>query len=435
MSRLTMCSPCRNPARSAGATAQNISRDLGLGFLWDEAAAARTGHPAVGDHGTESASVGDHGIVSDFVVAGGRELPNPASVQTREDLARQLTLLRLSTPGPRPGRTLTMRELSDRSKHSGCEVAHSTIGNAESGRILPSGEVVYGIAKACGLPDIEIRLWLDARERVWLQQHRPTLPTTMSSPTVTANQATGQALLAMHPARALRTLVEMGTEQAADMLVTMSQDAQLHFVTRLKPPFAAATISEMLPQLAGSLLDQMPPEQALTLLRILELDRMASLVVQMETAGVCLVLDAMDPTMAVRLLAAIDPAKAGRLLAWMNSRLEQRAEHGYSTRGLADPGALLAALDQAAAVRLLATLEDTAAAGRLLATLNEQSAGELLAALDQDAAGRLLLALDEKSAGRLLAAMNVALLLERKTAVRLVREPTPSQRFFTPLLT
>ena len=82
--------------------------------------------------------MGHHGTVSDFLrapAAYGREVPNPASVHTREDLARQLTLLRLSTPSSRPGKTLTMRELSDRSDHTQFKVAHSTIGNAESGSL------------------------------------------------------------------------------------------------------------------------------------------------------------------------------------------------------------------------------------------------------------------------------------------------------------
>src|SRR5204863_3074103 len=86
--------------------------------------------PVVGDHGTARDIIGHHRMVSHSVSAaagGADERPDPTTVQTVEDLAYHLSLLRLSTPGRRPGNPLTMRELEQLSG-----VPHSTIGNAES---------------------------------------------------------------------------------------------------------------------------------------------------------------------------------------------------------------------------------------------------------------------------------------------------------------
>src|SRR5438067_9331054 len=88
------------------------------------------------------------------------DLPRPGRVRTRQDFARELTLLREQSG-------LTVRQAAAK---VGVQGAHSTIGDWFAGRGLPSTtslDLLVQVLTACGVEDAElVEQWLQAWRRV-----------------------------------------------------------------------------------------------------------------------------------------------------------------------------------------------------------------------------------------------------------------------------
>ena len=259
-------------------------------------------HPFVENLGTVSDKVGH---TEEMHHAGQPDpaLPDPDSVKTVADLGYQLSLLRVHTPG-----SPTIRELADRSG-----VPRATIGNAESGRHLPSRLVIDNIVRACGVPDAMVRRWLDARARAYLSRHRPQSAASVAPRPVVPEPRPGTEyrtiqLLSAMPARAAATrLTALPSDEAIEILEQMPIAVAAERLSAIGPGRTAELVAAADIHLAAQWLAAAAPNTTAAVLDVSDTDVAATL------------LDLMAPDVAARRLQAMRPAAAGGIVTTMNA--------------------------------------------------------------------------------------------------------------------
>ncbi|RBQ03872.1 hypothetical protein DQE82_30110 [Micromonospora sp. LHW51205] len=340
--------------------------------------------------------------------------PDPTSVETVAQLGYQLTLLRRSTPraSNEPGSALTLAELARRMDD---KVPISTLGNAESGKILPSGENVYLIALACGLSQQEAGEWARARERAWQHRHRsphraaaaatePASQLAVDPPSgqITEAEAEYHLLATMHPRRATARLNEMGVERTIQLLARLSPD-DAHMIavfTAMDPTRLAAALTDLRPDLARPLLDGIGPQKVMSLFNRMPVETIGELAA------------AMDPPRAAGMLAAIDPDQATRVLGAMEwipaaAVLNEMTPDGAVVLNGLEPFEAAAALNEVnlqQAARLLTMMEKDRAASSL-AHMRPDRVAMVLPLMEPDTVAGLLTIAGPDEAAALLAMM------------------------------
>ncbi|XVV10940.1 magnesium transporter MgtE N-terminal domain-containing protein [Actinoplanes sp. CA-131856] len=354
--------------------------------------------------------------------------PDPRAVESAADLAEQLRRLRMSAGRPSPiDNPLTLRELAVLTG-----LPHSTLGNAESGRVLPRVEVVYRIAQACGVPVEQLPWWTAARNRVAMGRRRPS-PHAVAAPLPRENHGlSGSVVADEHNSQADALLVELGGvgfEKAAGWLATQPAESVTAFLRRLHPALRANLLAVMDPVLATGHLAALPPSDIVACLNHMDSGAAARLLTLAPATDAVTHLAQIRPQAAVDALVAM-PATA---LADRLSHLDDEVMRQTVRRlPLARRTALLTAapLPEALCSELLFSLgfDDLAA---LLTTLTPGVAARLLVALPPDPAAGLLAHLPASEAARLLkrlpcdhAAARLAAMTDQQAAGRLSRLPT-----------
>ncbi|GAA1605131.1 hypothetical protein GCM10009828_035220 [Actinoplanes couchii] len=202
-------------------------------------------------------------------------------VTTVAELGRQLTLMRLNAPRPTPAHEpLTLRELS---RSTG--IPRSTLGNAESGRILPRARVVYAFAKGCGVAEEQLAVWTEARNRL------------------------------AHAVRNRRRDPDYAlVGEVARRLAESSGDAPLQLARRAvesrSPNGVTADLDKVLeamsPEECAEHLELMPPAAAAACLHLLAPQRGAWALEFLDRGLAAILLEAEDPAMAAEHLQLLD---------------------------------------------------------------------------------------------------------------------------------
>ncbi|MEV4283031.1 magnesium transporter MgtE N-terminal domain-containing protein [Actinoplanes xinjiangensis] len=373
--------------------------------------------------------------------------PDVLSVNTVAELADALgRLRRWARPGPAADPP-TLRVLADRTG-----IPLTTIANALSGRTLPGTRVVYEFARACGLPEDDLPLWTEARQRAAdsrRARRRPPAaavtaglpaPVTDTAAVLTVIPATvaasylatlapyeaGQNLTAMTEAAAVDCLAVMPTHVVLDCLTAMVPAAaarllqaedlvlaadQLHL---LPLPVGQAVLAALPTAVASRLLFEMPRTAALGLVSGMTTAWKTALMTDpaLPTALAIEVLYSTDYTWAISVLTTIDAARAGKIIASVAPDAAAGLLTGLPTaRGCdlltrTDPdraGLILAEADPHQGATLLATLSTTTATA-ILAVMPQAEAGELLAAMDSGRRRHLLANTEPRRASVLRAA-------------------------------
>ncbi|BCJ47178.1 hypothetical protein GCM10010168_72330 [Actinoplanes ianthinogenes] len=345
--------------------------------------------------------------------------PDPRATETIADLAEQLRQLRLTAPRPAPtDNPLTLRQLAALTG-----LPHSTLGNAESGRVLPRVEVVYRIAQACGVPDDQLPWWTAARNRVAGRRGRAPHP---AAPRPAVERLAGRPA---GPERvpADELLLELGgttVDKAAELLAGRAPESVVAFLERLHPALVAKLLTAMDPVLAVGHLNGLSPEQAVACLNATDPATAARLLTLTPPTAAVAHLGAMDPEAAARALAAMPNAALVPRLPHLEVDLVRRAARGMPAQqrtalltGASLPAAvtgellfslgfdgslalvrsagprvgarLLTALPADPAAGLLAELPAREAASMIKSMAPEQAAARLLGLTDRQAAERL----------------------------------------------
>ena len=323
-------------------------------------------------------------------------LPDPRTVTTVADLAEQLHRLRLAAARPAPtDNPLTLRELAVLTG-----LPHSTLGNAESGRILPRVEVVYRFAQACGVPADQLSWWARARNEVAVHRRR-CVPQAPVHPVVRSVARRGDE--AVTPEQLLQELAGVDIEQAAERLSRLHPGPVADFLRRLHPGFVARLLAAMDPVLAAGHLSGLPPQDAVTCLNEMDALAAARLLTLQPVPDAVTHLALMRPAAAVPLLLAMPPAALGQRLAHLSADLVRRTVGGMSPHQRRD---LLAGppLPDALTVELLFSLGWQESV-TFLSTAATRTAARALTMLPADPAAGLLTALPPSRAATLLAAM------------------------------
>ena len=206
---------------------------------------------------------------------------DPRGIQTLDELGRQLRALRLAAPRADPADDpLTLRDLAKRTG-----IPRSTLGNAESGRVLPRTEVVYKVALACGTLADDIAAWTSARNRVarWrerLPRQHPDLedvvaeadPRGDASPTreVIDSAMVLDQLRGLNPAAAGGLLQGLSPYGVAKCLGMVQAALAASYLAEMEPSFAAACLALLPPAWAAGCLSGVDPVLAQQLLRLEE---------------------------------------------------------------------------------------------------------------------------------------------------------------------
>lgn len=318
-----------------------------------------------------------------------RDSLDPAAVMTVAELARQLALLRITAPRPTPAHEpLTLRELSEITG-----VPRSTLGNAESGRILPGAGVVHKFAEGCQVPREQLALWTEARNRVAhaarYQRARPRPPAVAGiEDELTADErAPVQAAVDFLQAQGI-VASRADLDQALDGMPA-AQCAT--YLTAMPPAVAAACLNVMSLPHGASCLHQAPTATAVTMLR------------HEDVAIAAEHLQLLPEAALRRILAAMPPPACGRILASMPRHEAYALVAALPTAWACD---LIA--DDAVSCSLAADLFFRIGhehSDELVATLKASRLAGLLTAMDPDPAAGVLDQLPEPRSRRTLAAM------------------------------
>ncbi|WP_436520443.1 magnesium transporter MgtE N-terminal domain-containing protein [Actinoplanes sp. HUAS TT8] len=363
------------------------------------------------------------------------ERPDPRSVKNIVDLGRQLALLRLTAARRSPAdEPLTLRELSEITG-----VPRSTLGNAESGRVLPRANVVYRFAQGCGVPADKLPLWTQTRnrlahderhrrrearhatvgavvERLARRVDRDPLQAALDQLRIHELPATktdlDRVLDALPAERCAAYLTQMTTEAAVECLHVMSVRRAGECFRYLTPQTAAALLEGEEPAMAAehllllgpTLLQQILPLMPISVI-VQRLARMARhdaeiLVSKMPVPWTsALVADGAVPILlaadlifqlgldrSVELLGTMPVFRAAALLAAMNA---DGAAGLMNQLPLNRTAATMRVMPVVKASRVLAHLPDTKAA-TLLSSLSTEDVVSLLMEMPPQAAGGVL---------------------------------------------
>ncbi|WIM99678.1 helix-turn-helix domain-containing protein [Actinoplanes oblitus] len=309
--------------------------------------------------------------------------PDPRATETVADLAEHLRQLRLTAPRPAPtDNPLTLRQLA-----AVTGLPHSTLGNAESGRVLPRVEVVYLIAEACGVPDSQLAWWTAARNRVAGRRGRAPHP---AAPRLRAERV-AEPVTGEQRTDADELLLELGgtaVDKAAELLAARAPESVVAFLRRLHPALVAKLLATMDPVLAVGHLNGLSPQHAVACLNAIPPGPAARLLALTPVTGAVAHLTAMNPETAARALVAMPGAAIGPLLPHLGVELVRRAARGMPA--------------QQRAALLTGTRLPAAVTGELLFSLGFDGSLALLRAAGPGVAARLLVALPADPATGLL---------------------------------
>ncbi|GLW27900.1 magnesium transporter MgtE N-terminal domain-containing protein [Actinoplanes regularis] len=371
-------------------------------------------------------------------------------MRTIADLGRQLALLRLTAPRPTPAHEpLTLRELAQSTG-----IPRSTLGNAESGRVLPRANVVYRFAEGCGIPPDQIPLWTQARNRIAhaaryrrrenqfkaaqivverLAHHseRASLQAVFDFLSAESLDVTGgnlgKVLDALPSDRCTRYLADMPTEAAVECLHAMSPQPAAGCIEQLDTTVAATllqaedpamaaehlqllgtyTVRQLLPRLPVPVLSQrlvlMPRHEAEILVAKMPADWTGSLIAD-TAVPVALAADllfTLDHSASLRLIASLPISRRANLMAFMNADPAAGLLGGLSDSQLRET---LAAIPDARASQIIRSLPH-AKAVTLLSAISATDGAALLAELPPAAAADILIGLGPSPRTALLGAM------------------------------
>ncbi|SNY72818.1 magnesium transporter MgtE N-terminal domain-containing protein [Paractinoplanes atraurantiacus] len=374
-------------------------------------------------------------------------LPDPRLVTTVADLGEQLHRLRLAASRPAPtDNPLTLRELAVLTG-----LPHTTLGNAESGRVLPRVEVVYRVAKACGVPPEQLSWWTQARNRAAGQKRRKvhaTAPLPRPSPADDGDALTVRGSSAadeepVTPEQLLQELGGVGVERAAEQLSTRHPESVAVFLGQLHPGLVANVLATMDPVIATGHLSRLQPDHVAACLNEMSPMAVARLLALRPVADAAGYLSLMRPDNATAALLTMPTDALGQRLAHLNFDLARQIVHGMPApqrmallTGSPLPEAVFAeilfSVSLPETITFLATAPTTTAA-RALTVLSADLAAGLLNALHPPRAAKLLSAMPaEQATARLMqmtgeqAAVLLGLLPLRTVGAILAHLPLPT---------
>jgi Mg/Co/Ni transporter MgtE len=314
---------------------------------------------------------------------------DPASIRTVSDLGRQLTLLRLTAPRPTPEHSPpTLRELAALTS-----LPRSTLGNAESGRILPRVNVVYRFVRACGVSERAAARWTDARNRVAHADRRR------------------RRERHDHTAEVVQRLAEHSDhpplQAALDILRTQSVTTTVADLGR--------TLDKLAPARLTAILQQMPTHAAVECLHVMAPQQAAATFEQLGPLKVAELLQAENAAMAAEHLQLLEDFTAQRALLLLpvdvvSRQLEWMPRHAAETLAAKMPPEWVAAFvaDRTVSVGLAADLIFLLPRDRSLRLLRDMPTSHcagLLSSMDADPAAGLLKGLSGPQTKAVLAAM------------------------------
>ncbi|MFI5838026.1 magnesium transporter MgtE N-terminal domain-containing protein [Micromonospora sp. NPDC051300] len=296
--------------------------------------------------------------------------PNPASVTTVAELARELRVLRVHCGNP------SVRELQSRAKVKKLQpLPHSTAHDALSGkRGLPRLPVLLTVLRALGLDEADIQPWREAWSRVELDRQG-----LLDRPDTAVSRAAVPAARAPAGTRIRAVTVQRGAELVKDL-----------------------ALADVVEQLAD-----MPAQDASRRLDLTPAARVVEVLTNMDDRVAGGILGAMLPATAAVVLAAMDPATAAELIVRnghdQRSRIFSRLSPEAAATIFAAMPAWITVLSQSGVspetvVRFLAHMPFD----MVMAFVNEQAglAPRWLAVAPAELAGRVVLAVDpERAAG------------------------------------
>ncbi|MEU4561585.1 hypothetical protein AB0F72_24655 [Actinoplanes sp. NPDC023936] len=325
-----------------------------------------------------------------------RESLDPSGVRTVADLARQLVLLRLTTPRASVADDpLTLRELSDITG-----VPRSTLGNAESGRILPRAQVVYKFAAGCQERRSRLDRWVDARNRVARQRRRePDHPAiTAIAERIAEPEDAGPVQVAVRFLRARgmpvtvadfdKALDAMPADRCAEHLTAMPPEAAAECLHAMAAPRATACLELLETTVAAAMLCDEDPAMAAEHLQLLPVSATRQVLPVMPIPAVAQRLQLM-PRHAAETLVATMPAD------WTVALIADDAVPVFLAADL------FFTVGHRRSLGLAGTLRTTRLAG-LLAAMNPDGAAGILASLPEPRRWSVLAAMSEVRAARIL---------------------------------
>jgi transcriptional regulator with XRE-family HTH domain len=327
---------------------------------------------------------------------------DPTAVTTLEELSSQLALLRLTAPRPRAtDQPLTLRELADLTG-----LPRSTLGNAESGRVIPRVEVVYKIAEVCGVPEPQRAMWVQARNLVahTARPHRRTRRARYVDPVTAAQQLADRD--DRSPARAAVDFLAARSVRASTASLDQALDALpsalcAEYLTTMPTTVAATCLNLMSPSRGAACLDVLPPAVTARLLQRVDTAMVVEHLPLMQENTRWKALLAVPMPVVARWLTAMPRAQACSLAAQMPTPwIRELIGHDTAPCSLAADLYFVAGHKQIS--DLPATLRVNRLAG-LLATMAPDPAAGLLTGQPRPRARRVLEAMQESPAARILA--------------------------------
>lgn len=345
--------------------------------------------------GTAWDSVDEYEAMAKPTVIGQAPGFQPRDVYDVKQLGEELRTLRLSAERPNIGDDqLTLRELA---RLTG--IPRSTLGNAESGRIVPRAAVVYQVARACGLADDEVEALVSARNRIAQERHqirRACLPDRGAAAALVQ-----QVRNASRPT-AVRRLQRLPARSVADCLEMMKPGFAAPYLAAMEPTFAAACLNLLPSDVGAELLNCLDPAEAAELLRLeefalsvmhlhlMQISAAAAAIGAMPTEAATMALNSLSGDTAVRVVKEL-PAKIKIALALTQNLSEQLTLELLFTLERRRTVELLIETPARRAISLLERLPEDPAAG-LFAELGGQRQLALLAEAKLTLGARLLIA-------------------------------------------
>jgi flagellar motility protein MotE (MotC chaperone) len=350
--------------------------------------------------------VGQYRTMIERTVTSVEPVLDPRDVRSLADLGRQLRALRLAASRPNPDDDpLTVRDLADRTG-----IPRSTLGNAESGRVLPRTEVVYRVAQACGVPDDEIPDWTAARNRVARRANRTqpsrSVATRSSAPErPPAGEPVDSAIVREQLRRldqgpAASQLQRLPVPAVTEYLESMHSASAATYLEQMEPDFAAACLTFMTCDQAAECLSWMDRSKAQQLLECEETALSVMHLRQMQTTAAAAAIAGMSAEVAAERLNRLSGDVASRIArglppkakkAWilagdLSERLTLELLFGLDYRQIVQ---LLEAATMQQAAKLLARMPHDPAAG-VLTALRRRRRLALFGELSPEVGGRLL---------------------------------------------
>jgi Mg/Co/Ni transporter MgtE/transcriptional regulator with XRE-family HTH domain len=330
----------------------------------------------------------------------------PPDIRSLADLGRELRALRLAAPRPSlADDPLTLRDLAELTG-----LPRSTLGNAESGRILPRAEVVYRVALACGVPADRIAAWTAARNRIAGRRDRarpsrrreePVSRRPLNAGRFDAEPLNGRRLdtepadprrFAGEPPGARRFDAEPFGGRRFEREPAGAEPVDSAFLARqlrkLEPHAAADLLQRHSVPAAAECLEMVPAASAATCLAAMVPTFAAACLTRMPGGRGADCLDRLDPAKAQQLLGL---EESGQSLAHLRQMLPETATAAIAEMPPVTAAARLNQLSADVASRITRELPAKAKAALILTEdLPERLTHELLFSLDFDGTVQLL---------------------------------------------